>query len=65
MLRVAFVFVAGHTCCLGNKWKSYSQKGEAAMYKVNGLMRKQALGLKCDQCDFEAINNNCLMMPTD
>ena len=38
------------------------KKGESAMYKVNGLMRKQALGLKYDQCDFEAINSNCPMM---
>ena len=33
-----------------------------AMNKVNNLMRMQASRLKCDQCDFEAKNNNRLTM---
>ena len=32
------------------------------MYKLNDLRRKQALGLKYDQCDFETRNSNGLTM---
>ena len=38
------------------------KKVEEAMNKVNNLMKMQASRLKCDQCDFEAKNNNGLTM---
>ena len=38
------------------------KKVEEAMKKVNDLMKKKAASLQCDECDFEARNNNGLTM---
>ena len=35
---------------------------EDAMEKVNTLLQKQFSALKCDLCEFEARNSNCLNM---